>query len=189
MTGRYVQSDPIGLDGGLNPYLYANGDPLRWIDPLGLDEGSPANVARRKAIENAARAYVGRHDFDFDARYSKQYPANSWKCSALVCAVLNDAGVGLAVTPPNAQSRCPTAGELANSQWHPENWRVLRPAETAQPGDVFAYKLTPAPGEPLYTGHSGIITGSGNVAAHYSNVTEQAQTFPKLPTYRRYIGE
>ncbi|URL60391.1 RHS repeat-associated core domain-containing protein [Luteibacter flocculans] len=34
-TGRYVQVDPIGLAGGLNPYLYANGSPLKFIDPSG----------------------------------------------------------------------------------------------------------------------------------------------------------
>lgn len=63
--GRYIESDPIGLQGGLNLYLYVNGDVVNRFDYLGLSPSFPgtARSLAKKGLESALGIPVnmGRH--------------------------------------------------------------------------------------------------------------------------------
>jgi RHS repeat-associated protein len=87
-TGRYTQSDPIGLDGGWNRFGYAEQNPMSYSDPLGLTSiaacANPVNIAACTAagmelgggaltlsrilslVQAAARAAANANDSDTD---------------------------------------------------------------------------------------------------------------------------
>ncbi len=43
-TGKFITADPIGLAGGINPFVYVSNNPLSYVDPLGLQQILPGPI-------------------------------------------------------------------------------------------------------------------------------------------------
>lgn len=62
--GRFISKDPIGFNGGMNLYRYADNNPMRWVDPMGLSSCSTPEY--KTLLLNLIHVYNGTSVFPYD---------------------------------------------------------------------------------------------------------------------------
>ena len=106
-TGRYVESDPIGLYGGINTYLYAYANPIHLPDPSGLITFNCKRPLEGKPGENTKNG----PDIPGNPSY------HEYNCA----------------TQPDGTLRCDSSSPT--DSWGGSIWDYLLPAQPGVPSD------------------------------------------------------
>ncbi|MFT4179428.1 MAG: RHS repeat-associated core domain-containing protein [Thermomonas sp.] len=120
--GRYLQSDPIGLRGGINTYAYVGGNPISFVDPLGLEGIGPWTFPPGPQRDAYMAAHNGARGPDFVQLSGSLYvfggsialsrSGNIFASGGIGRAYPNPVrGLGFSLNAGNLISNCPDAKE------------------------------------------------------------------------------